>query len=173
MAGGRNKGRHHQRTIDKINLLVRLELANPLKNATEIAELAGIKLQRFSIIKTLPLYRQIHNQYMSGIVMRLDSQVSDNYKLGQETLKFAVPLALQGLVQQALNAKDERVKNKAINDILDREGSFAKVSRTTLTVEDASKAASDKDNEMAQEMLKALNTKKPIDTTDPLTDTIQ
>lgn len=173
MAGGRNKGRHHQRTVDKINLLVRLQLAHPLMSANDVAALAGVGAARAAIIRSLPLYKQIHSQYMTGIVLGLDSQVKDNLKLNQETLKFAVPLALQGLVQQALHAKDERVKNKAMNDILDREGSFAKVSRTSLTVEEQGKAASDKDNEMAVAMLKALDSKKTNNIPDPTTDTIQ
>lgn len=173
MAGGRNKGRPHQRTIDKINLIVRNEMANPLMSTQDIAAVVGVGPSRLAIIRTLPLYKQIRNQYMTGIVARLDDQVERNFKLGGETLKFAVPLALQGLVQQALHAKDERVKNKAINDILDRDGTFAKVSRTTLTVEETGKAASDKDNEMAQAMLKALEQKKSNNIPDPTTDTIQ
>lgn len=174
MAGGSNRGRHHIRTIDKIHLLVRLELANPLMSSSDVAALAGIKIGRFTMMKRLPLYQQIHNQYMSGIVTRLDSQVDRNFKLGQETLKFAVPLALQGLVAQALHAKDERVKNKAMNDLLDREGSFAKVSRTSLTVTEATASATDKDNETAAQLLDALKKQKElINTPDPLTDTIQ
>lgn len=173
MAGGRNKGRPHQRTIDKINLIVRNEMANPLMSTQDIAALVGVGAGRLGVIRMLPLYKQIRNQYMTGIVTRLDNKVEENFKLGGETLKFAVPLALQGLVQQALHAKDERVKNKAINDILDRDGTFAKVSRTTLTVEEQGKAANDKDNEMAQAMLKALEQKKVNNSPDPTTDMIQ
>jgi len=158
--GGQNKGKHHQRTIDRIHLLVRLELANPLLNPGEIAQLAGIKPTRFTTFKALPLYRQIHNQYLTGVITLLDDQVHEVYKLKQtqETLQFAVPLAMQALLKQAMQEKDLRVQNKAANDILDRHGHFAKVRRIGIATPEQGGAGDAKDNDVAQELIKAMQT---------------
>lgn len=149
--------KHRQRTIDKINLLVRLELDNPHLNSTDIAKLCGLSIQRFSILKSSPLYIQIHNQYMTGLLTNLDTNIKNSYDLSQKTLEFGVPIAIQGLVKQALTAKDERVKNKAFNDILDRDGRFAKVSRIGLPTTEQGGIAEDKDNKAVAEMLQAMN----------------
>lgn len=149
--------KHHQRTVDRINLLVRLELANPTLSLLEIAQLAGIKQTHFAIIRATPLYQQVKNKYVTGLLTNLDQKVSDQYKTSKETLSFAVPIALQNLVKQAMNASDERVKNKACNDILDREGSFAKVTRMKLSTTTTEKQAGDeKDQDTAAQLLKAL-----------------
>ena len=169
--------KHHQRTIDRINLLVRLELANPSLSLAEIAQLAGMKLTRFSIVRGSSLYQQIKNRYLTGLITNLDNKVSDQYKTSRETLSFAVPIALQELVKQVLSCPDERVKNKAANDILDREGTFAKVSRLKLSQTTSEKAAGDeKDKEVANQLLDALAKSAPsADTSglDPATDIIQ
>src|ERR1700679_1398460 len=122
--------KHRQRTIDRMHLLIRAELMNPLMNSTEIAALVGLTIWKFSVLKATPLYRQLHNAYMTGLLANLDTEVNSalNISHTRKTLEFAVPVAMEGLVQQALNSKDERVKNKAMNDILDRHGVFAKVS---------------------------------------------
>lgn len=166
-----NKGKHHARTIDKMHLLVRLELANPLLNVQDIAKLAGVPLGRYAIFKRLPLYQQIHNQYFSGVITRLDKRVDQNLTLTQETLKFAVPVAMQALLKQALQEKDLRVQNKACNDILDRDGHFAKVTRVGLATPEQGgvAAAVDKDNDVANALIKAMQqtTKQPNNNTHP------
>lgn len=172
-----NKGKHHSRTIDKMHLLVRLELANPQLNVGEIARLAGIPLGRYAIFKRLPQYQQIHNQYFSGVITRLDKRVDQNMTLTSETLKFAVPIAMQNLLKQALQEKDLRVQNKACNDILDRDGHFAKVTRVGLATPEQGGVAADKDNEVANELIKAMQNGQPNTSTNiqtpPLTNTTQ
>ena len=168
--------KHHQRTIDKINLLVRLELANPQFNATQIAELLGIGIVRYSILKNSPTYRAIHNQYMTGVLNKLDTKVDSTLKNTQDTLSFAVPLAMEALLKQALQTKDLRVQNKACNDILDRDGHFAKVTRVGLATGEQGGvgAANERDNKTAAELLKALSsTPKPTIDSPPQTDTTQ
>src|SRR5208337_4648279 len=100
-----NGRKHHLRTIDKMHILIRLELANPLLSSTDIAKLAGIGIGRFGMMKRLPLYQQLHNQYMTGLVTRLDVKVDANLTLTKETLHFAVPLAMQTLLKQAYKKK--------------------------------------------------------------------
>lgn len=153
---------HRQKTIDRMHLIVRLELGNPLLNTSDLAKLIGVTQSSYLRIRSLPLYKQIHNQYFSGVVTRLDKKVDDKLTLTKETLEFAVPMAMQALLKQALQEKDLRVQNKAANDILDRHGRFAKVTRVGLATPEQGGAADTKDNETAQELLKALqNATKP------------
>lgn len=152
----RGQSRPHIRTMDKINIIVRLELANPLLSPADIAQLAGLQPARLSLLKRHPFYKAVHNRYLTGIITDLDGKVKENLTLTQETLNFAVPVAMQKLLQQALQEKDLRVQNKACNDLLDRHGRFAKVTRIGLPTEEQGTGAEDKDNKAAIEMLKAL-----------------
>lgn len=176
MPGGHNKGKHHTRTLDRMHVLIRLELANPKLTSYEIAQLAGVKPARFSTLKTLPLYRQLHNQYLTGVITRLDSKVEDVYKLKatRETLEFAVPMAMQALLKQAMQEKDLRVQNKACNDLLDRHGVFAKVTRVGIATPEQGGAGDDKDKAVANDLIKATQAAKviPVITIQPPTETI-
>lgn len=160
MAKGRTKGKHHPRTIDKLKLIIRLELGSPNLSIGQICQIVGISQVRLATLRKLPIYTILHNQYMTGVITRLDKRVEDNYDLTSQTMKFSVPIAMQNLVQQAMNAKDERIKNKACNDILDRDGRFAKVTRTNLIVENDPNKVADKDNDEANTLIKALQTAK-------------
>ena len=93
---------------------------------------------------------------MTGILTSLDESIGNKYTQGQKTLEMAVPIALQALFKQAMHSKDERVKNKAANDILDRDGRFAKVQRVGLPTAEQGGVAEDKDNKAVLEMLKAM-----------------
>jgi hypothetical protein len=150
----------HLRTLDKINLLIRLELDNPHLSSTQIALLCGLSIQRYSVMKRHPYYQQIHNTYMTGLLTNLDMSIGNKYTQAQKTLEMAVPVAMQGLFKQALMAKDERVKNKAFNDILDRDGRFAKVQRHGLATAEQGGVADDKDNKAVLQMLEAINSVK-------------
>lgn len=156
MAKNRGVRKPRQRTIDRINLLVRLELANPLMNSTQVAELCGLSINQFSVLKKTREYQAIHNVYTTGVYSNLDVKVRDIYNNAQNTLEIAVPMAMQEIFKQALNAKDERVRNKACNDILDRDGHFAKVSRIGMATTEQGGVADDKDNKAVLEMMNAL-----------------
>jgi hypothetical protein len=91
--------KHRQRTIDRIHLLVRMELANPLMNSTDIAKLVGLNIYRFSQLKRTNAYQQIHNTYHSAILTNLDHKVENVIGLTQETLKLAVTVAMQALLK--------------------------------------------------------------------------
>lgn len=158
---GRPKG-HAQRTIDLINVLVRVEQANPQLTYLDVARLIGIKTLRYERLRKLPIYQTIKNQHQTGLISRLDTKVSDHLSLTQETLSYAVPLAMQTIVLQALNAKDERIRNKAANDILDRDGHFAKVSRVGMATEQQGGVAKEADNETAKNLMSALNKEKAL-----------
>jgi len=97
---------------------------------------------------------------MTGLVTDLDSNIKKRYAESQQTLQFAVPVAMQVLLKQALQTKDERVRNKAANDILDRDGRFAKATRQTLDIHSSNTIAESKDNDAVLELIKALESVK-------------
>jgi hypothetical protein len=146
----------HSRTIDKINLLIRMELAYPTYSSTLIAQMCGINIQRFSVLKASPYYRRIHQAYTTGILADLDILVKQNYEISKGTLDMGVPIAMQALFKQAMQEKDLRVQNKAANDILDRHGRFAKVTRLGLATAEQGGVAEVKDDKAVADMLNAL-----------------
>ncbi len=150
--------KHRQRTIDKMHILIRAELANPLLNSTEVAALCGLTIWKFSVLKATPMYRQLHNAYHTGLLTTLDQKVNNTIGLTQETLNLSVPVAMQALLKQAIQDKDLRIQNKACNDLLDRHGRFAKVTRIGAPTDEQSRGvAEDKDNKAVAEMVKALS----------------
>jgi hypothetical protein len=152
---GRKRGTH-SRTLEKINIIIRLRLANPAMTLTDIAKLVGLSPVRMSIVMKSPEYNRLSNHYLTGIYHGLDQQVKSQLHGAGETLKLAVPVAMSELLKEVLHAKDERVRNKAANDILDRDGHFAKVSRVGVSVETDPSAINKKDQEMAGVFLKAI-----------------
>lgn len=149
--------KYHQRTIDRIHILVRLRLGNPLLSDVEVAALVGLSLNRYSIIKATPVYSQIKNSYMTGLLTSLDHKVNTSLNLTQETINIAVPVAMQKLLSQIIQDKDLRVQNKACNDILDRHGRFAKVTRIGTATPEQNGVADEKDNKAVDEFVKALS----------------
>lgn len=144
-------------TIQKMHMIVRLRQAYPALTLGEIGKLVGLSQWRMHVISSTPIYQQIQSQYITGLVTSLDTKVKDRYGLVQETLEFAVPIAMQNLLQQAMQDKDKKLQNKACNDLLDRHGRFAKVSR--MDVKNESTVAGEvSDNEAAMLLVKALNT---------------
>lgn len=146
--------KQHSRTVDKIHIAARLELANPNLNLGDIARMVGISQSSFSLLRKTKIYGDIKQQYLLGILTPLNNQISDTYKTGRETLNLSVPVALQNLYALALNAKDERVKLKASMEILDREGRHAKVSRIGMAAPEQN-VATDEDNEEASSLIAA------------------
>lgn len=179
---GRKKGTH-DRTIDRITLMVRIELSSPTLTIADICKMVGITPSRYSAIKKLPVYRIIKNQFMSGIVTDLNNKVNTQLQLNRKTLEMAVPIALSGLLQQAMTAKDERVRNKAYNDILDRDGTFAKVRRVNVAATTQKEHELNDNDKAAAELLAAMlpqstaennkGFKDPDINTPPITDTKQ
>lgn len=163
--------KHRQRTIDKMHLLIRAELLNPSLSATEIAAMCGLTLWKFSVLKATPMYKQIHQLYMGTLLGGMDKEIQTSLGISQArtTMNIAVPLAMQTLLGQLIQTKDGRLRNKAANDVLDRHGSFVKLTRQTLTVDDNRGVAEERDNKAVLEMIEALNKANnvPTDTSTP------
>jgi hypothetical protein len=167
MPGGSNKGRPHERTIDRIRIAIRLEMRNLGMSSTEIAEFIGISVTAFSLLKRTTAYRIIKNQMMTGILSKMDEQVAENLDLNTKTLRSGVPIALENLLALASGVyKGQPVDVKVVKDasesLLDRDGRFAKVSRIGAPSKEQGGFADAVDQEVAGDLIKAVNTaKKP------------
>lgn len=148
----------HEKTILKAELAVRLEMLNLGYNDSQIALHIGMKVGAFQMLKKTDVYQRIRSSYISGVILPMDEAVRDNYKIGRKLLSDHMPLALQNLAMAAAQNIDKKLKMEASKEILDREGSFAKVSRVGIPSKDQGGFADSKDNETAAELLKSLNT---------------
>lgn len=172
MAGGANKGKQHERTIDRIKIAIRCEMRNLGMSSTEIAEFIGISITAFSLLKRTSQYRILKNQMMTGILSKMDAQVADNLDVNTNTLRSGVPVALENLLALASGVyKGQTVDVKVVKDasesILDRDGRFAKVSRIGAPSKEQGGLANLVDQEIASELLNALNTKPKPDIESP------
>lgn len=151
------KGQIQEKTLRRIQLAARIELQNLGLTDDQIAEHVGIKASSFQRIKRLPLYRQIKNELFTGVLSAASEEVAKNYTYQRRIMDDAVPEAIQSLVELATQRKDRRIQLQAISELLDRQGKHIKVSRTAVQVVGPSAVANAEDNEIAQELAKALS----------------
>lgn len=149
------KGKHHQKTVDKIRIACRLELLNLGIQDKEIAAYLGMSQTSYSLLKKTKIYQQLHLQYLTGVLSNADESITDNFEYQRRILSRGVPIALENLLRAASQRVDSKLNFEASKELLDRHGVHAKVSRIGLpTVEQD--VATKKDNETAQEVLQAF-----------------
>lgn len=172
---GRPKG-NHEKTILKAEIAVRLEMLNLGYSDGQIALHIGMTLGAFKMLRKTDIYKRIFSQYVTGVITPLDEKVRDNYQIGRKILQDAVPIALQNLVMNAAQKVDKKLQMEASKELLDREGSFSKVSRVGLPTKDQGGFAAPEDNTVANDLMNALKaneaSKSPDVTSDPLTNAI-
>lgn len=153
----------HEKTILKLKLLARLELQNLGMTDAGLALHLGVKTPVVVRLKRLKIYHQIKSQLVTGLVSDMDDSISNNYNLNKKLLRSAVPTALENLVALASQKMDKGMQLKASQEILDREGSFSKVSRQNVVVTDNKHGfATDEDNAIADEILQVAKAKHAI-----------
>jgi hypothetical protein len=101
-------------------------------------------------------YNNLKNQLLTGIMSSVDIELQDSVKFNRMKLDNAVPLALDNLVDLALQRTNPTLRLKASLEILDRQGQHAKVTRIGLPTSDQGGAGDVKDNDVASELVQAL-----------------
>lgn len=148
------KGKHHQKTVDKIRIACRLELMNLGIQDKEIAAYIGMSQTSYSLLKKTKVWQQLHTQYLTGVLSSADEEITTNFEYQRKILARGVPIALENLLRAASQRVDAKLNFEASKELLDRHGVHAKVSRIGLpTIEQD--VATSKDNEVAQEVLQA------------------
>lgn len=134
--GSRPRAKKTFRTQRRFELMVRLE--NAQIPAAAAATMLGISLPRLNQIKRLPDYLIARMKITHGIIVDHDASLSQVKEQRKEMLTQMLPAALQIIKNQIENISGgstlaERKHQAALaQDLLDREGTFAKVSRTEL-----------------------------------------
>ena len=114
--------------------VVRLESAGFSEAA--IAAMITISVPRLRMLKKRPDYLNVRMRLMHGIILDMDSQLEQVKQQRREMLVQMLPPALQIVANElqapAITLAERKHKLALAQDILDREGTFAKVSRTEI-----------------------------------------
>jgi hypothetical protein len=129
---------------------VRLEAA--LYKDAEIAAFLKMSPMGLAQLKMDPDYIALRIQIQSGVVSDAEKELLKDTEYKYEMLRDMVPLALQGLYDAA-RSTNMHVKLKAAAEILDREGTMAKVSRIGLASQEQGGAGTSIDDEIAANLL--------------------
>ena len=118
----------------RMETMARLENSGFTKQ--QISPMLGISVNRVSVIMKSPEYLNIRIAITHGIVVDHEANLATIKAQRKEMLTQLLPPALQIIanqLQQPANSLGERKHQAALaQDLMDREGTFAKVSRTEI-----------------------------------------
>lgn len=146
--------------------------ANGFKDR-EIANVLRLSKGGLAQLKRDPEYQGLRVQLASGVVSEFNKDIALDRTFLREKLKEMVPVALQGLYEAATNKRNERVRFEACKTILNREGTLAEVSKSTVVVQDERTTISKADDEAADALVKAYKASGGDTLPPPITDIVQ
>ena len=114
----------------RVERIARLDLAGFTE--TEIAFSQGITVVRVNQLKRTPEYVAIRLQCATGIIAQADRNMFADIDANHQVIKDMVPEALLALRDTILDRNNPALRLRAAQDLLDREGTLAKVSRTEV-----------------------------------------
>lgn len=127
------------RTLKRYEDIVRLELAG--MNEQTMAAMLVISVNRLKSIKKEPEYLRTRLKLVNGIILDSADKVADIKSQRKEILSQLLPPALlciaETLQTKATSMAEKRHQVAVAQDLMDREGTFAKISRTAVTVDGA------------------------------------
>jgi len=127
------------RTLRRYEAIVRLENAGFTPQA--IAPMLGISVARLKYIIQHPDYLNTRIKITHGIILDSEGSVAQILSQRREMLTQMLPAALQILANelqsQGTTLAERKHKTALAQDILDREGLFAKISKTEIKPVDA------------------------------------
>lgn len=128
-----HNGRTWKRLI-RIERAVALQVSGLFTDA-QIAAQIGICSVAYTTIKQTPEFKQRMIAATSGVIAQNDLAIKTDREYQAEYIREMVPTALTRLANLMLS-KNEPVALKATMEVLDRDGTHAKVSRTSVEVKD-------------------------------------
>jgi len=118
----------------RLEMIVRMEAAGIPERA--LAAMLTITVPRLRYIKKGPDYLSVRMRLVHGIVLDTDKQLSVIREQRKEMLSQLLPPALQvianTIMKQPTSIAEQKLQIATAQDLLDREGTFAKVSRTEV-----------------------------------------
>lgn len=150
------------RTQQKLDTIARLENAN--FPPTQIAAMLGVSVPRIKMIQRSADYINIRVAITHGIIIDHNAKLATIQEQRREILKEQMPLALLTLVNElhrpATTLAERAHKTRLAQDLMDREGTFAKITRTEIKPVDAFDFEQhDRDS---RAVLAALRAKQPV-----------
>lgn len=122
------------KTQKRLETIVRLENAG--FSETAVAGMVGVSKNKLSVIKRSREYLNARVLITHNIILDYDGKLADIKEQRREILTQNLPSALQALAEEiqrpALTVAERKLKTTVALEILDREGTFAKVSRTEI-----------------------------------------
>lgn len=128
-----SKGQSFKKTR-RLENIVRMENAGLPERA--IATMLVISVPRLRSIKKSPEYLAVRLQLTHGIILDNDQQLAQIKEQRREMLTQLLPPALQAvaaiLTSTPTNVAEKKLQVSVAQDLMDREGMFAKISRTEV-----------------------------------------
>lgn len=123
-----------QRRHMKMEHIARLELAG--YNDTSISVALNVSRSWISVLRSTPEFIAIRIALASGILQSQTNDLEEDVKAAYEELRATVPAAFN-VLKNALYNPDrsplaQRLRMEAAKEVLDREGSLAKISKTEI-----------------------------------------
>lgn len=154
------KGRNF-RSYLRMEQLARLEATGLFSNE-QIATFMGVHVQTLIYIKARPEYQAMRMAHTTGVLNNLTNEARLIVDNQVEELRDLVPTALRTLRDTLVRGNaagashaDRKLAFEASREVFDREGTFAKVQRAEITVNDEPDL--NKEQELSNDLLTMLN----------------
>ena len=116
----------------RIEKAARLEVVGGLSHE-QIANQIGLTQSGLAQLKRTKAYQAKMLELATGVLSSYDEHIRQDIQNAHEELKTMVPMALMTL-RSAVLSKNEKIRLDAAREILDREGTLSKVSRTSVSL---------------------------------------
>jgi len=131
-APNKNKGWRRLMRIEKAALLT----SKGVFSNDQIAAFIGINTQTLIVLKQSPEFQNRMISLASGIIDEHSRAILEDEEYQRDELKAMVPIALQKMRELMLSS-NQHIALRASGDILDREGTHAKVSRSAIDLKES------------------------------------
>jgi hypothetical protein len=125
-------GRTYKRRL-KIEKIARLTAAGYTDQ--EIAFSVGIGKVYVSMLRRTPEYIAILAEVNTGVISEIEGALREEIQNTRAELKSMLPSAILALRDALLDKSNPRLRLEAAKEILDREGSIVKISKTEVKLE--------------------------------------
>jgi hypothetical protein len=119
----------------KIERIARLSLDPAGFTNEQIANHLGCDKQTVVLIRQLPAYHAKMLELATGVLSHHDAELRMDIDNARQELRSMIPSSMMVIRDALLNKKNPQLQFKAALEVMDREGSMAKVSKSSVTVE--------------------------------------